>query len=66
MACPAIGALVADTLDGSIEERLKRTMRWRPEISENRDLWDSQGRYGAEGKVMDLRLVQEWTTIGTC
>jgi sarcosine oxidase/L-pipecolate oxidase len=65
MACPAIGVLVADTFDGNIEERLKKTMSWRPETSEKRDWWDSQGRYGAEGKVLDLRDVKEWTAIGT-
>lgn len=66
MTSPAIGVLVADVLEnkGEVEERVKRMLRWRPEIAVDRDWWDSQGRYGADGKVMDLRDVKEWTTIG--
>ncbi len=30
----------------------------------DRDWWDAQGRYGADGKIMDLREVREWTSIG--
>lgn len=64
MACPAVGILVADILENKGEERLRNMMRWRPEFSTGRDWWDAQGRYGAEGKVMDFRDVKEWTTIG--
>lgn len=66
MTSPAIGVLVADVLENKseIEERIKRMLRWRPETAVNRDWWDSQGRYGAAGKVMDLREVKEWTNIG--
>ncbi|KAF3005040.1 hypothetical protein E8E13_009211 [Curvularia kusanoi] len=65
MTCPAIGILVADILDnsGDIEARVKKMLRWRPETAVDRDWWNSQGRYGADGKVMDLRDVTEWTKI---
>ncbi|KZM25017.1 uncharacterized protein EKO05_0009476 [Ascochyta rabiei] len=66
MTCPAIGVLVADVLqrEGEVEERVRKMLRWRPETAVDRDWWDSQGRYGADAKVMDLRNVQEWTRIG--
>ncbi|KAJ4984076.1 sarcosine oxidase [Stagonosporopsis vannaccii] len=66
MTCPAIGVLVADILHskGEIEGRVKQMLRWRPEIAVDRDWWNAQGRYGADGKVMDLRDVREWTSIG--
>ena len=48
MACPAVGGLVADLLEGKGEERLMRAMRWRPEIAVGRDWWSAQGRYGGE------------------
>ncbi|KAJ4344983.1 hypothetical protein N0V95_006020 [Ascochyta clinopodiicola] len=66
MTCPAIGVLVADVLErkGEVEERVRRLLRWRPETAVQRDWWDAQGRYGAGGKVMDLRSVREWTRIG--
>ncbi|KAI4681080.1 uncharacterized protein J4E88_005586 [Alternaria novae-zelandiae] len=63
MACPAIGSLVADIVENKSEGKMREAMRWRPEICAERDLWDAQGRYGAEGKVMDIRQVTEWTTI---
>ncbi|EMD96793.1 hypothetical protein COCC4DRAFT_82350 [Bipolaris maydis ATCC 48331] len=61
MACPAIGPLVVDVIEDKGEERLRKTMKWRPEISVERDWWDTQGRYGGCGKVMDFRDVEEWT-----
>ncbi|KAH6859984.1 hypothetical protein AA0119_g12060 [Alternaria tenuissima] len=64
MACPAIGSLVADLLEDKSEEKMRKAMRWRPEICVKRDWWDAQGRYGADGKVMDIRQVKEWTTAG--
>lgn len=65
MTCPAIGTLVADLFSGKgeIENRVKQMLRWRPETAVNRNWWDSQGRYGANGKVMDLRDINEWTSI---
>jgi sarcosine oxidase/L-pipecolate oxidase len=64
--CPAIGGLVADIIDGEteVEERVWKMMRWRPEISVGRDLWDTLGRHGADEKVMDFREVHDWTKIG--
>lgn len=64
MTNPAVGVLVADLIEGKLEERLKKMLRWRPEISVDRDWWATQGRFGADGKVMDLQGVKEWTTIG--
>ncbi|KAF1946416.1 fructosyl-amino acid oxidase [Clathrospora elynae] len=64
MAAPAIGIFVADAVEGKLEERLKKMMRWRPETAVGRDLWDVQGRCGADGKVVDLQDVKEWTDIG--
>lgn len=61
MACPAVGIMVADIVEGKSDERLRRATRWRPELARGRDLWASQGRYGADGKVMELREVKEWT-----
>jgi sarcosine oxidase/L-pipecolate oxidase len=64
MACPAIGMLVVDILENRCEERLRKMMRWRPEVCVERDWWDAQGRYGADGKVMNIQQVAEWTTTG--
>jgi sarcosine oxidase/L-pipecolate oxidase len=61
MTCPAIGSLVANVIENKGEERLRKAMRWRPEISVERDWWDTQGRYGGRDKVMDFRDVEEWT-----
>ncbi|CAO2656408.1 Nn.00g052110.m01.CDS01 [Neocucurbitaria sp. VM-36] len=65
MACPAIGSLVADVYENKseMEERVRKMLRWRPEISVDRDWWDTQGRYGGDGRVMDMREVGEWTSI---
>ncbi|KAF2176378.1 nucleotide-binding domain-containing protein [Zopfia rhizophila CBS 207.26] len=64
MTNPAVGILVADVVENKVEERLKRMMRWRPKTSVHRNWWDTQNRFGADGKVMDFQDVQEWTTIG--
>lgn len=64
MACPAVGLFVADLIEGKTDERLRKMMRWRPEICVDRDWWDTQGRYGGDRKVMDLRDVKDWTSIG--
>lgn len=66
MACPAVGVLVADAIEarGEIEERVRKMLRWRPETAVDRDWWDAQGRYGADGKVMDLSRVEQWSEIG--
>jgi sarcosine oxidase/L-pipecolate oxidase len=62
MTSPAIGILVADILENKLEERIKKMLRWRPETGVSRDWWDPQGRYGADGKVMNLKDVKEWTS----
>ncbi|KAF2129872.1 FAD dependent oxidoreductase [Dothidotthia symphoricarpi CBS 119687] len=66
MTSPAVGVLVADALEakGEVEDRVRKMMRWRPETAVDRDWWDSLGRFGADGKVMDFRAVEEWTKIG--
>lgn len=64
MNMPAVGRVVADVLEGAGETRLRRMMRWRPEMAAGRDWWDTQGRFGAEGKVMDLKDVEGWTVSG--
>ncbi|RMZ70210.1 fructosyl amine:oxygen oxidoreductase [Pyrenophora seminiperda CCB06] len=64
MACPAVGKLVADIFEAKGDGRLKKLMRWRPEIAMERDWWDAQGRYGANGKIMNFQQVDKWTTIG--
>jgi sarcosine oxidase/L-pipecolate oxidase len=66
MAAPAVGLLAADMLEDAskVDPRVRRMMRWRPETCQERDWWSSQGRFGAEGKVMDLSNVKEWTCIG--
>jgi sarcosine oxidase/L-pipecolate oxidase len=65
MTSPAIGSIVADVLEGKEgDERVRQVMRWRPKLCKDRDLWDTQGRHGAEEKVMDFRDVAEWTKIG--
>ncbi|ORY11979.1 FAD dependent oxidoreductase [Clohesyomyces aquaticus] len=64
MTSPAVGVMVVDTLEGTVGKRLRKMLKWRPEISVNRDWWDTQGRYGADGRVMDLQKVTEWSSIG--
>jgi sarcosine oxidase/L-pipecolate oxidase len=66
MAAPAVGQLVADVYDGTcvLDPRVHRMLRWRPETACERDWWSAQGRFGAEGKVMDLRDVKEWSRVG--
>jgi sarcosine oxidase/L-pipecolate oxidase len=63
MTCPAIGIIVADIVEGKLEYRLQKMMRWRPEIAENRNWWDTQGRFGADGKIVSFKDVREWTNI---
>ncbi|EON68942.1 hypothetical protein W97_08200 [Coniosporium apollinis CBS 100218] len=64
MNMPAVGLLVADALEDRMEPRLKKMLRWRPEIAVDRDWWDTQGRFGGEYKVMDFKDVKEWTNVG--
>ncbi|KAK5018133.1 fructosyl amine:oxygen oxidoreductase [Cryomyces antarcticus] len=64
MMMPAVGKVVADTLEGVLEPRLREGFRWRPEQAVHRDWQNTQDRYGADGKVMDFRDVKEWTHVG--
>ena len=61
MMMPVVGQLVADILEGRTEERLAKGLRWRPEIARGRDWTATQGRFGADGKVMEFQDVDGWT-----
>ncbi|KAK7977266.1 hypothetical protein PG996_003336 [Apiospora saccharicola] len=54
MNSPAVGILVADLLENQLDERMAKSLRWRPETAVNRDWFDTQGRFGGAGKVVDL------------
>lgn len=60
---PIIGKIVVDRLEGKLDERFRRVMRWRPETAVDRDWWDTQDRYGADNKVMEFKEVKGWTSI---
>ncbi|KAI0110790.1 fructosyl amine:oxygen oxidoreductase [Nemania sp. FL0031] len=61
---PAMGQVVLEFLEGRIDAKTERAFRWRPEIAEGRDWWDVQGRWGAQGEVMDINKIRGWTNIG--
>ncbi|KAI5921451.1 FAD dependent oxidoreductase [Camillea tinctor] len=61
---PAIGQLTREYLEGSVDNRTRNAFKWRPETAVNRNWWDTQGRFGADNKVMDFADVAGWTTIG--
>ncbi|KAI0406485.1 fructosyl-amino acid oxidase [Xylaria palmicola] len=61
---PAMGRVVLDFLEGRVDDRTRRAFRWRPETAKDRNWWDVQGRWGAQGEVMDINKVRGWTTIG--
>ena len=65
MQMPTIGGFIADALEGSLQEELKRVVRWRPVIAVHRDWRSTQNRYGGPFKVMDFQKVGEngWTKI---
>lgn len=63
MCSPAVGVLVADLMEEKMEKRIKGILGWRPETALGRDWWDTQGRFGVEGKVMDFGDVSGWTDI---
>jgi sarcosine oxidase/L-pipecolate oxidase len=64
MCSPAVGDLVADLLEERIDQRVKRAVRWRPELAIGRDWWNTQGRFGGDGGVMSFGHVEGWTQIG--
>ncbi|KAK6825454.1 hypothetical protein PG987_012948 [Apiospora arundinis] len=59
MNAPAVGILVADLLEDRLEERMAKSLRWRPEMAVNRDWFDTQGRFGGTGKVVDLSEIPD-------
>jgi sarcosine oxidase/L-pipecolate oxidase len=64
MTMLALGVLVADASEGVMERRLRKMLRWRPEMAAGRDWRDTQDRFGADRKVMNFQDVGEWTRIG--
>ncbi|KAF2146159.1 uncharacterized protein K452DRAFT_294763 [Aplosporella prunicola CBS 121167] len=65
MHIPVIGGYIADAMEGRLEDRMQRSWRWRPETAVDRNWEDTQGRFGGDNVVMDLRNVGEdqWTCI---
>lgn len=64
MCSPAVGILVGDLLEETIEERVRRTLGWRPETAVGRDWFATQGRFGGSGGVVDLGTVGEGDWFG--
>lgn len=62
---PAIGGVIADCLEGCMDEKMESRFRWRPETAINRNWTDLQHRFGPDGSnhVMDFQRVQGWTAI---
>ncbi|PYH82861.1 fructosyl amine:oxygen oxidoreductase [Aspergillus uvarum CBS 121591] len=60
---PSIGGFIVDRLEGVLDERLARTVRWRPELAVGRDWEDTLNRFGGEYRVMDFGEVRGWTDI---
>ncbi|KAI1350981.1 fructosyl amine:oxygen oxidoreductase [Xylaria sp. FL0043] len=61
---PAMGQVVLEFLEGRVDDKTRRAFRWRSEIAVGRNWWDVQGRWGAQGEVMDFNRVKGWTTTG--
>ncbi|KAI0446946.1 fructosyl amine:oxygen oxidoreductase [Xylaria telfairii] len=61
---PAMGQVVLEFLEGRADDKTRRAFRWRPKTAVNRNWWDVQGRWGAQGEVMDFNNVRGWTAIG--
>ncbi|KAK5629088.1 hypothetical protein RRF57_004803 [Xylaria bambusicola] len=62
---PAMGQVVVEYLEGKVDDKTRRAFRWRPEMSTDRNWWDVQNRWGAQGEVMDITKVKGWTEIAT-
>jgi len=62
---PAIGGFIVDAMEDKLDPEMKETFRWRPETASKRNWQDLQGRFGPDGsnRVMDLRTVNDWTTL---
>ncbi|KAK7539936.1 fructosyl amine:oxygen oxidoreductase-like protein [Phyllosticta citribraziliensis] len=65
MHIPIIGRYIADCMEGKLDDRVKRSWRWRPETAVNRDWKDTLHRFGGGDQVMDFQDVKdgEWTAI---
>lgn len=61
---PAVGQVVLEFLEGKVDDRMRSAFRWRPETAVDRNWWHVQGRWGAQGEVMDFNDVKGWTQIG--
>jgi sarcosine oxidase/L-pipecolate oxidase len=64
MCSPAVGILVGDLLEESIEERVRKALGWRPETAVGRDWFATQGRFGGTSGVVDLGTVEEGDWFG--
>ncbi|KAF2835888.1 fructosyl amine:oxygen oxidoreductase [Patellaria atrata CBS 101060] len=61
---PAAGKVIADTVEGCVDERLAPLLRWRPETAKGRTWWETQGRFGAGVGVRDIKNVAGWVGVG--
>lgn len=59
MTMLAVGILVADASEGVMERRLRKLLRWRPEMAAGRDWRDTQDRFRADRKVVNFQDVRE-------
>lgn len=59
---PSIGGFVADLMEGSLDPRLAKSWRWRPETAQT--FWgnDLLGRSGASDQILDLKetITEGW------
>ncbi|KAL4788522.1 FAD dependent oxidoreductase [Aspergillus varians] len=64
---PSIGGFIVDAMEGTLDERMERIFRWRPETAVNRNWKDTQDRFGPGGsnQVMNFQEVTEWSRVGT-
>ncbi|KXT18824.1 hypothetical protein AC579_8209 [Pseudocercospora musae] len=62
---PIIGRYITDCLEGTLDERMKKVWRWRPETAVDRDWENVQGRMGGSYKVLNFADIPEdqWTKI---
>lgn len=63
MHITSVGGLVADSMEGNLDPKLKYAFRWRPETAVNRNWKDLQGRFGGPNEIMDFQEVKEWTDL---
>ncbi|KIW15319.1 hypothetical protein PV08_05364 [Exophiala spinifera] len=63
MHIPTVGGFIVDAIEGTLDPRLGKSFKWRPETAVNRNWEDTQARFGGPNAIMDLRTVKEWTNI---